>query len=212
MGSPFLIIERVAPERKKTLPPWPNTSSQPLSWPPTPSLMTVPTPLPRVGTQPQVQPMPPLLPRATGHQTPATELPLPNTLLTLTSSPTKATRLLPPQMVEISSICQRSSSCSRFSLPSLLPSLWLSSLPRFLVSSSELRSAFSEAFSAPSVPSRSTQSTPSLHRSASPCATLARQGHLHKPLEGVLHQDSTSIGTWWTTPQTSSTKPSRSTG
>merc|ERR1712018_106144 len=112
MGSPFLIIERVAPERKKTLPPWPNTSSQPLSWLPPPSLTTpVLTLLPRVGMQPPVQPMPPLLPRATDPQTLATELPLPNSLPTLTSSPTTHTRLRLP-MVEISSICQRSSSCS----------------------------------------------------------------------------------------------------
>merc|ERR1711936_1348515 len=147
MGSPFLIIERVAPERKKTLPPWPNTSSQPLSWLPSPSLTTtVPTLLPRVGMQLPAQPMPPLLPRATVPQTPATELLLPNTPPTLTSSPMTLTRL-PLTMVEISSICQRSSSCSHFSLPSLPPSLWPSSLPLSLAFSSTLRSAFSEAFS-----------------------------------------------------------------
>merc|ERR1711944_46258 len=189
MGSPFLIIERVAPERKKTLPPWPNTSSQPLSWLPPPSLTTpVPTLLPRVGMQPPVQPMPPLLPRAMDPQTLATELLLPNTLPMLTSSPTTHTRLRLP-MAEISSICQRSSSCSRFSLPSLLPSLSPSSSPHSSASSSALRSAFSEAFSAPSVPSKSTRSTPSFHPSVSPCAPT-RQEYLHKPLEGVLHQDS----------------------
>merc|ERR1711936_45811 len=177
MGSPFLIIERVAPERKKTLPPWPNTSSQPLSWLPPPSLTTpVPTLLPRVGMQPQVQPMPPLLP-------PAMEPPLPNTLPTLTSSPTTHTRLLRVMPVEISSICQRSSSCSRFSLPSLPPSLLPSSSPHSSASSSALRLAFSEAFSAPSVPSKSTQSTPSLHPSVSPCAPT-QQEYLHKPREG----------------------------
>merc|ERR1711936_1358511 len=181
MGSPFLIIERVAPERKKTLPPWPNTSSQPLSWLPSPSLTTtVPTLLPRVGMQPPAQPMPPLLPQATGPQTPATELLLPKTPTTLTR--------LPLTIVEISSICQRSSSCSHFSLPSLPPSLWPSSLPLSLAFSSTLRSAFSEAFSDLSVASRLARSTPSLHPSASPCAMLAHP--LHKPLEGVLHQDS----------------------
>merc|ERR1711971_1426791 len=177
--------ERVAPERKKTLPPWPNTSSQPLSWLPTPSLTTtVPTPLPRVGMQPPAQPMPPLLPRAMGPLTPATELLLPNTLPTLTSNPTTLTRL-PLTMVEISSTCQRSSSCCRFSSPSSPPSLWLSSSPRSSVFSSALRSAFSELFSAPSVASRS---PPSLLPSASACATLAH--HSQQPLDGVLHQDS----------------------
>merc|ERR1711936_841457 len=173
MGSPFLIIERVAPERKKTLPPWPNTSSQPLSWLPSPSLTTtVPTLLPRVGMQPPAQPMPPLLPRAMGPLTPATELLLPNTLPTLTSNPTTLTRL-PLTMVEISSICQRSSSCCRFSSPSSPPSLWLSSSPRSSVLSSALRSAFSVA-------SRSPRSTPSLLPSASACAPLH---HSHWPLE-----------------------------
>merc|ERR1711971_308250 len=173
MGSPFLIIERVAPERKKTLPPWPNTSLQPLSWLPTPSLTTtVPTPLPRVGM---------------GPLTPATELLLPNTLPTLTSNPTTLTRL-PLTMVEISSTCQRSSSCCRFSSPSSPPSLWLSSSPRSSVFSSALRSAFSELFSAPSVASRSPPSTPSLLPSALACATLAH--HSQQPLDGVLHQDS----------------------
>merc|ERR1712203_58048 len=188
MGSPFLIIERVAPERKKTLPPWPNTSSQPLSWLPSPSLTTtVPTLLPRVGMQLPAQPMPPLLPQAMVPQTPATELLLPNTPPTLTSSPMTLTRL-PLTMVEISSICQRSSSCSHFSLPSLPPLLWPSSSPLSLAFSSTLRSAFLEAFSDPLVASRLARSTPSLHPSASPCAMLAP--HLHKPLEGVLHQDS----------------------
>merc|ERR1711910_107206 len=170
MGSPFLIIERVAPERKKSPPPWPNTSPQPLSWRPLPSPTTlVPTLLPRVGMQPQAQPMPLLLRRDMVLPIPATELPLPNMLPNLTSSPTTLMRLRLP-MVENSSICQRSLSCSPSSSPSLLPSLWPSSSPLSLECSSTLRSAFSEASSLPSVGSRLAPSTPSWHPSASPCA------------------------------------------
>merc|ERR1711936_94196 len=145
MGSPFLIIERVAPERKKSLPPWPNTSSQPLSWRPPPSRTTpVPTLLLLVGTQPPAHPTHLLLPQGMELLSRATEPPLPSTPTPM-SSPTTPTRLL-LTMVVSSSICQRSLSCSRFSLPSSPPSLWPSSSPLSLEFSSMLRSTSSEVF------------------------------------------------------------------